>query len=301
MSYVDAVAKGAPIAARNYTFGSDGKTYPQIPLGLAVFTGDGEDSRLNRALRHMAMHGVTRAWTGGKVDLPNEEIEKMSAEELRAAPLTPPLLEVYGTTTSDLFGLPGLGGAPARRDTLRYEFVSADPTERHGFIGACRPPTETERRAIDGQVIRDPSSGMNTGVSEREWHKINGKAIARISPAASDGKPRLQVDIGADLFAWSGLGWLGAWGRADSARVVGNATLHKQDEHGQYLKASNFVERQVENTTAGGFYYATLTFKLPLNYGQTYELRWSCSRPSDDGTRDRQDGVTASGMIVFTA
>ncbi|MFJ8208917.1 hypothetical protein [Streptomyces sp. NPDC096033] len=139
-------------------------------------------------------------------------------------------------------------------------------------------------RGAEGRVFRDPASGTRTGKSPRQWHKINAVCTTRVSARGSDGKAGVEVAISADLFAWSGLGLLGAWGRADSSRVAATATPGRSMD--RYLSDQIFIEQRKDDTK--------------VTYGEAYEVRWSIARPSDDGTRDRQDGVHVDGSVTFT-
>lgn len=38
-----------------------------------------------------------------------------------------------------------------------------------------------------------------------------------------------------------------------------------------------------------------------LTPGKDYRLQWSVARPENDGTRDRQNGVSVEGSFTFTA
>ncbi|MEU9376563.1 hypothetical protein AB0D94_22705 [Streptomyces sp. NPDC048255] len=244
------------------------------------------------------------AWTGGKVDLPNEEIERKSDQELASAPLTGPLLVIVDPH-NPFFDLPDIEGSALRpvpgRAGLQYAFISRDPSEKYPFAAAYRYPDDgVERDRVDGKVLSDPESGVRTEKSDTGVQKINAHGTARISPVGTDGKAGLELSISADLFSWHGVSIIGAWGRADQARVIGVGTLRKPDGRGEYLSDANCLEHLRDEATVGGYFGTTLKFKERLTPGQSYVLDWTCTRPWDDGTRDRQDGVSVSGRLSFS-
>ncbi|ROQ88991.1 hypothetical protein EDE04_7386 [Streptomyces sp. 2132.2] len=305
MSYADAVANGVPAVAASVAKTRDastGKQYGMTPAGLAVFISDGVGSALEGSIREMRGAGWSRAWTGGKVDLTNKELEGKSRQELASAPLTGPLLLLPDDPS--FFDGPEIkeGGRDAMMAAQRlgYRFTSGDPADKCSFLAAYSFPSERERALADGKVLADPTDGVRTEKSDTGVQKINAKATARISSVGADGKAGLELHIAADLFSWYGVSIIGAWGRADQAQVIGAGTLRRPDGAGQYLSDANRLEQLREEVTVGGYLGMTLKFKERLAPGQPYVLDWTCTRPSHDGTRDRQHGVSVSGKLSFT-
>ncbi|MFF4433846.1 hypothetical protein ACFYZ4_32405 [Streptomyces sp. NPDC001513] len=303
MSYADAVTRGAPIAIRRSTYCTGDKSYAMIPLGLAVFLGDGPESELDYVLQDMRRSYMTRAWTGGKVNLSNEEIEGMSEAQVRESPLTGPLLLL--PRDPEYADLPDDSRNPTapsfdRENPPPYRFVHVDPADMYGFVAANRVPTAAEIRAVDGQIVNNPPSGVHSRISEGGGRKMNARAILNISPVGKDGKASLEMVIGADLFTFWGLLGIGAWARAGQNLADVIATLRVRKGNG-----TQWLEEQVHEEMTGGYYGTTLKFSHRLDPGATYEMAWTCtkywtsSRGSDsNATTDTVQVISAFSFTV---
>ncbi|WP_433332162.1 hypothetical protein [Spirillospora sp. CA-294931] len=299
-TYEDAATDGADGLSRLRTYETCGRPHRMIGESLAVFVGDGPYSALRRAIAELRLHKVDRAWTGGMVDLTNEEIDARVTHARRT------LIDQMRNQGKDTL-LAGLGldlsldfvtpravceNAPRTAPLLvlqdrtpGYRFEDADPGERWDFIAAMRRPVGEHTFPV--RLLED---GPRTRVSANGERKVGARLILGL--LGEDGSKVIvpEARVRADMFTtWDGgAGRAGDWARDRRRTVSAGVTIRD---------ASGYAMSARHDGLAEGTFSRVLTFGDRLESGQSYTATWWFSKPED--TRSRS--LTVEGRLEFTA